>query len=231
MRAAITNPWLIGIAMICAAALAVAARPTPRLADQTRNFSLERLLPESFGEWTTDKSILPIAVSPDVQAKLDRIYNQVLSRTYVNAVGQRIMLSVAYGGDQSDTMQLHRPEVCYTAQGFQVVRQSLDQLRTGFGFNLPVKRLIAVHGARFEPITYWVVVGNEATVVGLRQKLAQLRYGLTGKVPDGMLVRVSSIDRDDTRAYDLQDRFVRELFEALPIGDRGRVFGQFNPSR
>ena len=32
------------------------------------------------------------------------------------------MLMIAYGESQSDRLQLHHPEVCYTAQGFRVTR-------------------------------------------------------------------------------------------------------------
>ena len=98
----------IGIAMVVAAGLAIAARPTVRIVDQKARIDLERSIPIAFGEWQVDASVAPIAVSPDVQAKLNKIYNQTLSRTYVNGSGQRIMLSIAYGGDQSnDESQVH----------------------------------------------------------------------------------------------------------------------------
>mgnify|MGYP006871988586 CR=1 FL=1 len=35
--------------------------------------------------------------APDVQAALDRIYNQTVARTYVSAKGGSVMLSLAYG--------------------------------------------------------------------------------------------------------------------------------------
>ena len=39
-------------------------------------------------------------------------------------------------------------------------------------------------------------------------RLAQLRYTLTGEIPDGILVRVSSIDRDESGAYERQADFI-----------------------
>ena len=46
---------------------------------------------------------------------------------------------------------------------------------------LPVKQLVACHGVRVEPITYWVTVGDTAaTTKGWERKLVKLRYGLTG---------------------------------------------------
>jgi hypothetical protein len=43
---------------------------------------------------------------------------------------------------------------------------------------------------------------------GIEEKLQQLKYGLTGSVPDDMLVRVSTIDTDKEKAYRLQANFI-----------------------
>jgi EpsI family protein len=224
-RPSLRKPALLGILMLAAAALALAATPTKRIADEAGKVDLERMIPQEFGDWKIDASIVPVQVSPDVQAKLDQIYDQTLSRTYYNSAGQRIMLSIAYGGDQSDAMQVHRPEVCYPAQGFEVVKEAVGTFVSEYGA-LPVKRLLAVMGRRHEPITYWVTIGNEATLVGLRQKLAQLRYGLTGRIPDGMLIRVSSIDMNEATAYSLQEEFLRVLLRSMSGADRERVTGR-----
>ena len=104
---------VVAMLMLAGSAAAVVARPTKALADQIGIPNLETMLPKKFGDWRVDTSLPTILPSPDVQAQLNKIYNQVLSRTYVNNKGERIMLSVAYGGDQSDGTSAHRPEVCY----------------------------------------------------------------------------------------------------------------------
>ena len=223
---ALRKPLVLCMLMLAAAGLTIAATPTTRLADLKSKIDLEAMVPESFGEWTIDRSIVPVMISPDAQSVLDRIYSQTLARTYRNAAGQRVMLSIAYGGDQSDALQVHTPEVCYAAQGFEVIRGLVGEIATRYG-SLPVKRLTAIKGPRREPITYWVTVGDRATTSGLRQKLAQLRYGLTGKIPDGMLVRVSTIGSDDTRAYAVQDQFIHRLLSEINDADRVRVIGRF----
>ncbi len=167
---------------------------------------------------------MPLQVDPETQARLDRIYNQTLSRTYVNREGQRVMLSMAYGGDQSDSTGLHRPEVCYAAQGFTIKRNDPADLTTHFG-KLPIRRVIAASGSRNEPITYWVTVGDKAVPVGLEQKWQRMRAGLSGTVPDGMLVRVSTIDTDDAGAYQVQDSFIDTMLGAMKQGDRRRLTG------
>jgi EpsI family protein len=56
-------------------------------------------------------------------------------------------------------------------------------------------------------------------------KLQQLKYGLTGKIPDGLLFRISSIQSDDAKAYQSQDAFTRDLLKAMSPSGRQRIIG------
>jgi EpsI family protein len=214
--------------MIAGAVLTHFGRPTVYLADQIGKPELETLFPKQFGSWQIDASRPIIVPPPDVQAALDAIYNQVLTRTYIDAGGRRMMLSVAYGGDQYDGTSAHRPETCYPAQGFDITfnARRTQQLAQG---SLGVRTLVARLGGRNEPITYWVVVGDKIATTGVEQKLAQMRYGLRGVIADGMLVRVSSIDSDAAKAHAAQAGFIAELAAALPGPARARVFGVAGP--
>lgn len=213
--------------MLIAMTMAILLKPHQRMADQLPALHLKNTIPEQFGGWRLDTTIIPVSQSADVQAKLEELYSETLARTYANAKGQRIMLSIAYGADQSgDGNQVHRPEFCYTAQGFQLLSNKVAALVTQYG-TLPVRRLLAVQGARNEPITYWVTVGDKATLPGIQRKLNQLAYGLSGTIPDGMLVRVSSIDTNTGNAYQLQETFIRDLLQAMPVEERARVAGRF----
>lgn len=214
---------LLGLGMAGAAALSFVGIPRDKIADRWQT-DLERMFPASLEGWRVDRSLPVILPAPDVQAKLDAIYNQVLSRTYVNASGDRVMLSVAYGGDQSDGMSAHLPEVCYPAQGFQVSGQKSATL-TLAGRTVPATKLLARQGARHEPVTYWLTLGETVAATRTERKLAQMRYGLKGMIPDGMLVRVSSIDRDADRAFQLQARFLDQLIRAIPGDQLSRVVG------
>lgn len=200
--------------------------PTRHLADKIGKPDLETLFPKQFGAWRLDANVPVILPAPDVQARLDAIYNQVLSRTYINDQGQRVMLSVAYGGDQSDGTRIHRPEVCYPAQGFQILSNKVDRLPMPGREPLKVRRLESKLEQRREPITYWVVVGDSAVTSAAEQKLAQLRYGMQGLIPDGVLVRVSSIDPETPRAFELQQRYIADLARALTPQASLRVFGK-----
>ena len=107
--------------MLLAAAAGEWMRPTYRLSEHKPAVVLDKQVPEAFGEWRLDRSITPVLPDPGLQSMLDALYSQTLARTYINPQGQRIMLSIAYGSDQSnEATAVHRPEFCYSAQGFTV---------------------------------------------------------------------------------------------------------------
>ncbi len=224
MNAARRKAVLLLAGMTAAAALAHVGVPTEKIADRWQT-DLETMFPPAFGDWEVDTSLPVILPAPDVQAKLDKIYNQVLARTYVNRVtGERVMLSVAYGGDQSDGMQAHLPEVCYPAQGFELrgARKVTLELE---GRHIPAKRLQTRLGSRYEPVTYWLTLGETVAATRTERKLQQMRYGLRGLVPDGMLVRVSTIHRDAAQGFAVQDEFLRAMADAVPAASRSRILG------
>ena len=221
---------VIALCMFAAAGMALALKPTQKIADTGPKIDLEVLIPQQFGDWKMDETILPLIANPEQEALIKKIYRQTLSRTYINSSGDRIMLSIAYGGAQTDSMSVHKPEVCYPAQGFQIIKNAADTFSTGEG-NIPVKRLVATQGQRIEPITYWTTVGDTvAGVSGLKWKLNVLKYGLTGKIPDGLLFRISSIQADDAKAYQTQDEFARDLLQAMSPSGRERLIGNPTPS-
>jgi EpsI family protein len=220
---------VIGLCMFAAAGMAVALKPTVKIADSGPKIDLEVLIPKAFGDWKIDETVTPLIANPEQEALISKIYNQTLTRTYVNQKGERIMLSIAYGGDQSDGMQVHKPEICYPAQGFQILKNNTDTFSTG-GSSIPVKRLVATQGQRIEPITYWRTVGDAVEVSGVMWKLQQLKYGLTGKIPDGLLFRISSIEADESKAYRTQDVFARDLLKAMSPSGRQRIIGNPTPA-
>ena len=190
--------------------------------------ALGELVPERFAEWTGEDAGRLQFVSPDVKAVLDTLYQQTLARLYRHPRLGQVMLAAAYGGDQSDATRAHRPEVCYPAQGFVVGSLERRQVSLVLGAQrreLPVRRLVARMGSRHEPVTYWITVGGKVTTSGMEQKLAQMSYGLRGWVPDGLLMRVSTVDRQTERAWRVQSRFLEALCAAMPPEQRWRVFG------
>jgi len=211
--------------VVLAAVAAVLIRPTERLVEQAGRLELENLIPHEFGGWVQDERQSSAVVNPQAGDLQGRIYQQVLSRTYIHAASQRsIMLSIAYGENQNRSNDLHVPDVCYSAGGFKIERAEQGSIETSQGF-IPVKRLIAQRLQRREPLTYWTIIGDQVATSAVGSKLIALSYGLRGTVPDGMIFRVSSVGVPDEEAFAIQQEFVKGLLDALPNDGRKRLAG------
>ena len=213
------------LAVMLAAVVALLVRPTERLAEQVGPLELESLVPREFAGWLLDERQSAAVVNPQEADLQGRIYQQVLSRTYIHAASQRsIMLSIAYGENQNRANDLHVPDVCYSAGGFRIEHSERGDIQTSQGV-IPVKRLIAQRLQRREPLTYWTIIGDQVATSAVGSKLIALSYGLRGTVPDGMIFRVSSVGVPDDQAFANQQEFVKNLMDVLPDDGRRRLAG------
>lgn len=225
MKKSLISALAAAVLMTSAAAIATVMTPTRRIVDTLPKLDIEAAIPQRFGDWQIDTRSGGGVVNPQQTELLNQLYSQIVTRTYVNSEGYRIMLSIAYGEDQRDSNQLHYPEVCYPAQGFQVVSNRKAILNTPLG-DIPIKRLEThLSQQRYEPITYWTTVGSQALTGGTSKKLAEMKYGLRGEIPDGLLFRISSIDRDSALAFAKQEQFVEQLLPAMAPEARARLSG------
>jgi len=216
---------LIALSLCAASAAAYVLTPTKYLADQTTPVELDQIVPEHFGEWRLDETLPVVVTDPSRLEFINRIYNSNITRTYVNKTGDRVMLAIAYGKDQSESMQVHTPEFCYPAQGFAVTPSREGQFDLG-DKKQPVVQLEATRQGRIEPISYWVVMGHHVVNGGPGDRRnVRFMYGFEGLIPDGTFFRVSSIGNDVAGAHALQERFVRDLFTSVSSTTKSRLTG------
>jgi hypothetical protein len=62
-------------------------------------------------------------------------------------------------------------------------------------------------------------VGHDITTGVVDRQIVRLKYGLRGIIPDGALIRVSTIGLLPEESYKLQDEFIRDLLAAIPPSD------------
>ncbi len=122
-------------------------------------------------------------------------------------------------------MQLHYPEVCYPAQGFRVTSNHVGQVTLPAG-SIKVRRLETQYSdSRFEPVTYWTIVGDQQSLSGWDRKISEIRHGLKGEIVDGLLFRISSIDRDSAHGFAVQEGFVKDIVAAMSAPARRQLAG------
>jgi EpsI family protein len=227
MRLVTLSVVLAGL-MAASSVAGIAARPTKKAQEVGPKFVLADSVPKQFGSWRELPLDSVMVVNPQAQELIDKLYSQTLNRTYINADGYRIMLSLAYGDDQRGGLALHKPEICYPAQGFKVNSTEEAVIATGYG-DIPARRLSTTLGPRNEPVTYWFNVGDTAIKSKIQQRIIELKLGLTGQIPDGLLFRVSSIDKDSARAFKAHESFVTDLLSAVGPVERARLGGVGKP--
>jgi EpsI family protein len=216
---------ILGLLMVLSSILTKIMTPSVDMSNQQNSINLEALVPGEFNDWKIDKTIAHLLINPDERRTIDKLYSQTLSRTYINKQGEQVMLSIAYGEDQRRDLQVHRPEYCYQAQGFTIGQMTKTFVDTTIG-RIPVMRLIATQGARNEPITYWIRIGDSLTRGWLEQKATTFGYRLTGKVPDGLLFRISTISNDEQDSYRIQQSFLTSLLQSVRSEDRHWLVGR-----
>ena len=204
--------FLIGTACLGATAAAEMLRPRDRIV-LIGSSKLEDITPRSFGQWR--EIHVGQVIQPRTEGTLAaELYSQLLGRVYQHSNGDYMMLAVAYGDTQSDVLQLHRPETCYPAFGLTISRSSLADVNVG-SVVVPTRNLVASVADRLENITYWTRIGEYLPTDGAQQREDKLRTAFAGIIPDGILVRASSLGEDAQRSMARNAEFLREMVLAI----------------
>lgn len=184
---------------------------------------LNPLFPLKIGDWEYQTS--SGVILPPADQLSDRLYNAVITRYYASPTQLPIMLLVAYNGVQDGMLQVHRPEVCYPAAGYEVSGQRIFPLDIGGGESIPGHYMSARSVSRREQLIYWTRIGNDFPTRWWEQHLAVAEENLKGRVPDGILVRISTAAPDDRTAILTLRRFIDPLFAQLGPAARRVLFG------
>jgi EpsI family protein len=144
-------------------------------------------------------------------------YDQLVSRKYQAAGLPEVMLLVAYGSTQGGTLQVHRPETCYPAQGFALSDFSEVALHPAPAFAIEGRRFTAVRDERVERLIYWTRIADSFPQNTAQEYRAILGSLFSGVVPDGILVRLSTIGTDIAESDRALERFFSALIESAKL--------------
>lgn len=218
----------IGLAlsiMLGSVALAEIFKPNKFWAEHLGEPHYAQIVPKAFGDWVELPNAGRVVVDPVQAENLARLYTETLARTYVHKpTGRVLMLSIAYGRDQSTDTQLHTPEQCYPSQGFRVIEETDDALHSPYG-DLKAVRMVTRLGERPEPLIFFIRVGDSVVRGSKERNLARLRMAMQGYLVDGMLLRVSEISFHHEQSFALQTQFIDDLLRAVRPDDRSKLIG------
>ena len=214
---------LLGGGLIVAAAGAAALTPRHHL-EMLGGRKLEAIVPKTIGNWVdTPSNAFVLPKTPGSLA--DRLYSDTVSRLYVAPTGISVMMVLAYGNLQSDLLQLHRPETCYAAVGFQISNSTKTTLDLTPRVDIPIRELTASTEGRVEPIVYWTRIGDAMPTDGSEQRRMKLRQQMAGIVPDGILVRLSTVGEATPATFAALREFGRAFILSVLPADRPVLIG------
>lgn len=214
---------LIGLAGIVQARQPVAY--APRVPQKT----LEAMIPNRVGDFQFETS--SGFVLPPSDTLSDRLYDSLITRAYLNPRGEVAMFLVAYNNRQDGVLQIHRPEICYPAGGFALSPVAPIDVALPDGATLPAQIFTAIGEQRNEVVTYWTRVGDRFPREWRDQRLAVARENLRGNIPDGALVRLSTIGSDSESHMPMLSGFIQDFYRAAPARLRNLLFSTPIPAR
>lgn len=207
---------LVGGAMTLTAVGAYAA--TPRRAEhRLARHKLGDLVARRVGPWEATTPAGVIVASEESENKDG--YDQLLTRVYQAPGLPAVMLLIAYGSTQGGTLQLHRPETCYPGQGFRLAQfEDADFLFPG-GIDVRGRRFTAQRDERNERLVYWTRIARRFPRNTAEEYAAIFGSVVRGVVPDGVLVRLSTIGAEVGDADRALSRFAHLMvMETRPLG-------------
>lgn len=201
---------LIGAGCLVASGTALAMKPRHQI-EFLGGAKIENLVPGKFAGW--EFAAASGLILPPQDQMQNKLYTQLLTRTYADAAGEQMMLLIAYNASQDGVVQVHRPEVCYPASGFRLTKIAEHSVPLAPDVAVPSRYIVAETGLRREEIIYWTRLGNAFPRQWSEQRWAVFSQNLRGDIPDGLLVRISSVTPNV--GVGALDRFARDLFSAV----------------
>ena len=203
---------IIGGALAAASGVAYARQPK-EYAKPVDGEVFDDLLPARVGAYEVVSTSGVVLPPPDTLR--DRLYDNLATRVY-SAPGQpNMMLLLAYNNTQDGVLQVHRPEVCYPVGGFELSPTQEVAIDAG-AKSVPANFFTAKGPDRVEQVTYFTRLGDAYPRSWAEQRLAVIKANLAGRIPDGMLMRVSLLGTDSGSALPDLSFFASQFVAASP---------------
>lgn len=214
---------VLGLGLVAASGIAQARLPVavmPRVQEDR----FKAMIPNRVGAFTFNSE--SGLVLPPSDALSERLYDNLVTRSYTGPNGDLVMLLIAYNNKQDGVLQIHRPETCYPAGGYTLSPVAPIDVPMSGPTPLPSQVFTANSEARNEVVLYWTRVGDQYPRRWIEQRWAVAEANLRGVIPDGVLARVSTISNNRDSATPMLASFVRDLHRASGERMRGLLFGQ-----
>lgn len=211
------------LAGVSAAGFALAPRAAVRALPPG---TLESWMPDKIGPWTlASRSGILLPPADSLSA---RLYDNLVTRIYTAPDQPPVTLLLAYSSTQDGMLQVHRPEYCYRAGGYGLSPTQDVVISDAAGATYGANTFLAVRPDASERVLYWTRVGEAFPQSWLGQRAAVMQANLAGRIPDGLLARVSSLTFDGPGPLATLEAFVVAFDRAITPRLHAMLFGLRN---
>lgn len=182
-------------------------------APQTHERDPFALYPRQVGEWSGVFSMLDLGIEQVLGATdyLDATFHAQAERVPVN-------LFMAYYEKQTEGSDIHSPEVCLPAGGWEIYSfetTTLDMAGTGYG-SFQVNRAVIQQGLSQQLVYYWFEQRGKRLTNDFRAKLSVVYDSIVMDRTDGALVRYITPMLTGEPEGAADERLLRFMRESLP---------------
>lgn len=155
----------------------------------------------------------------------EKLYDQVLTRVYAAPGKPPIMALFAYGSVQNLSLELHRPDECYPPQGFAIT--ALERLPLSAGGHAIAANVLTARrpDGYVEQVVFWTRIGTRFPPDQGAQTMLVARENFAGRMPDGLLVRLSVPSPERADSIAAIRAFLQDLDSGLSSAGRRIMFG------
>jgi EpsI family protein len=167
------------------------------------------------GGWTgRDASFDPIYGVDPADTNLLRVYSK--------GQGLPVIAYVGFYGDLATILEVHTPELCYPAQGWNITSSKKSTGGLFRGGKIAASEIVADKSGDRRLVTWWYNAGSRPFETRIRYVYAMLALStLTGRT-DGSIVRLETpVEKNDeaaahARIEEFRQNFLPLLDQALP---------------
>lgn len=195
---------------------------------------LERLVNIHPPQWTP---IVTHVTSPAWNSTAEKEYDKVAAQSYLDEYGNKITVVMTWSRNGIQRAG-HIQQLCYTTQGFSISKPRDIEVsfpsRTLSVTVFEASRL----GGEVDDVLYWRVTGGKVMENIMENKFNNYRLShrilkikevinhLTGKIPDNVMVRISSVRSHKERPSAVPLQYLQEYVPLLSLSDRKLLLGE-----
>lgn len=166
--------------------------------------------PQKIGNWTMtgqarfDERVLAVLLPTDY-----------LSRSYVDAAGNRLSLYIGFHDGGPDSGPIHSPKQCLPGSGWNYLSNEVKQVNLD-GESIPYVSAIYQKDTEKQLFLYWFQVRDQILTNEYALKLAMIKNSVLSNRRDSAFIRLSVMGAEsEEEATGIGEQFIQDFFPAI----------------